>query len=296
MLLVMILAAGLAWAQNSTPLSQSLARISEEAEVFARVAPNMLAEETLEQKALKGQPRFRPRIGAAATAPLEPRYQTREIVSEYGYSGLRESPGMVHEFRQVISVDGRKMSTAEQARHTLALGLTSEDDRARKRMAEEFQKYGLLGAAVDFGQILLLFRKRSLDEYEFRITGSERIGADDAMVISYRQVAGPDKFLVFEGRKSIRERLAGNIWVRRSDGLPLRISMRSSWTEKRLNVRHEATVEYASTPYGVVLPASVRHIEYRGDQLQVENVFRYSPFKRFRADTEIKFQTAPESK
>jgi hypothetical protein len=256
----------------------------------------MLAEETLEQRALKAPPRFRPRIGAAAAEPPKLQFQTREIQSEYGYSALKDSPGQVHEFRQVISVDGKKISTVEKARHSLSLGLTSEDDRARKRMLEEFQKHGLVGAAVDFGQIILLFRKRSLSEYEFGVAGSDRIGADEAVVLSYRQVAGAEKFVVFEGRKSIRERLSGNIWVRRADGLPLRISMQASWKEDKHTLRQLAAVDYTPTPYGVILPVSVKHSEFQDDQLLVENVFRYSPFKRFRADAEIKFETQPVSK
>ena len=102
-LAVLLVAADALLAQpGQSPLAQALSRISEEAEMFARLAPNMLAEETLEQRALKAPPRFRPRIGAAAAEPPKIQFQTREIQSEYGYSALKDSPGLVHEF--LISV------------------------------------------------------------------------------------------------------------------------------------------------------------------------------------------------
>ena len=53
------------------------------------------------------------------------KYKTREIVSEYGYSALRDSPSALHEFREVTKVDGRQVMTQETARRTLTLGVTS---------------------------------------------------------------------------------------------------------------------------------------------------------------------------
>jgi len=274
---------------QTLPLADILSRVSEEAEMFRRTAPQTLSEETLQQRSLKPAPRFHPRVGSGATARPVAEYQTREIVSEYTYASLRDSPGALHEFRQVISVDGRPVSTPEKARHTLSLDLKSEDDRARKRMLENFRKVGLIDAAMDFGQILLLFTRRELHNYDFRIVGTDRIGADEAIVLTYEQRQGNQTMLVFEGKKTIRAKLDGKLWVRSSDGLPLRISLRSQWKEQRQLRRHEATVEYAATPFGVVLPASVKHREFLDQELITENLFRYAPFKRFGANAEIKF-------
>jgi hypothetical protein len=216
------------------------------------------------------------------------------VVSEYSYASLRESPGALHEFRQVISVDGRRVSTPEKARHTLSLGLNSEDDRARKRMLEEFQKNGLRGAATDFGQVILLFTRRQMDNYDFRIDGNGRIGAEEALTIAFEQRQGSTSMLVFEGRNTVRAKLDGQLWVRRKDGMPLRISLRSEWMELRHTRRHEAVVDYTQTPFGILAPASVKHTEFLDNQLLTENLYRYTPFKKFGADAEIKFQTVPE--
>src|SRR6185295_10809360 len=106
--------------------------------------------------------------------------------------------------------------TPEKARHALSLGLKSADDRARKRMLEDFRKFGLTDAATDFGQMLLLFTRRELHNYDFRISGSDRLGADEAIVLTYDQRQGDQKFLVFEGRKTVRAKLDGKLWVRQS--------------------------------------------------------------------------------
>lgn len=263
-------------------------RLSEEAEMFRRNAPQLIAEETLEQRSLKPPPRFH-RRGEAQ----EPQYQTRVIVSEYTYSSFKQSPEAIHEFRQVISVDGKAIRTPEEARHAMSLELRSDDERARKRMLEDFQRLGLEGAVEDFGQMILLFTKRQIPYYEFRQAGTERIGADETEVTQYRQVGGKDTFLVFQGRKAVREKLSGEIWLRKSDGLPLRLSMRSSWLDHKHTRRHEAVVEYTPTPFGIIVPASVKHSEFLDDHLITENLFRYSTFRRFGADADIKFETAP---
>src|ERR1700689_3795442 len=60
----------LASAAGAQTLPEILSRVSEEAEVFRRVAPQVLSEETLTQRALKPPPRFHPRLGATAAQPL----------------------------------------------------------------------------------------------------------------------------------------------------------------------------------------------------------------------------------
>jgi hypothetical protein len=112
-----------AWAQQGE-IPKMAGRIAEEAEVFARAARAVLSEETLEQRTRKGASRFHPRVvDPAARAPKE-EFLTREIVSEYGYSSFKDSPAALHEFRTVISVDGKKVLAVEKARRSLTQGVT----------------------------------------------------------------------------------------------------------------------------------------------------------------------------
>jgi hypothetical protein len=163
-------------------LERFLTRLAEEAEVFLQVAPQTLSEETLQQKTAKEPSRFRPRLGAPDSRPPQPQFQTREIVSEYGYSTFEDAPNVLHEFRQVVSVDGRVVRSRETARQTLSLGVSSREDRVKRLMLRELQDYGLTSAAVDLGQILLLFTRRQLVNYQFEWTGRGQLNSADASV------------------------------------------------------------------------------------------------------------------
>lgn len=271
-----------ACAQDLTVL---LGRLSEEAEVYRRMAPQAIAEETLEQRAS---------IPSRRTGKV--RLQTREIVSEYSVGALKEAPERLHEFRQVLSVDGRRLAKPEKARRTLSLGLASPDDRLRKRMLEEFQAHGLAGAAVDFGPLILLFTKRQIGNYRFSLSGAARVGADEAVVLDYRQAAGDQNLTVFAGRNTIRQPLAGQVLLRKADGLPLRITMRAARTENGHTFVEEGVVDYVMTAHGFVAPATVLHRSIADGQLAAEDRFRYATFRRFSADAEIKFNEVPEVK
>src|ERR1035438_2687493 len=88
------------------PVQQMTARLSEEADAFRRIAPSLLAQETLEQKAHKAAPRFRPRVGKDALVPPPTVWQDRQIVSEYGFAAFGGETETLHELRRVVSVDG----------------------------------------------------------------------------------------------------------------------------------------------------------------------------------------------
>jgi hypothetical protein len=269
------------------------ARLSEEAEVFAHVARAVLSEETLHQRTRKPVPRFRPRIVDGAAAPPKEEFLAREIVSEYGYSSFKDSPAALHEFRQVTSVDGRKVAAAEKARRTLTLGVTSADDNLKKQMLKDFEKHGLLGAVTDFGQLILLFSRRRLPDYAFEPGGQERIGADTAIMLSFRQKGGAEALTIFAGREALRSNLAGTIWLRTPDYLPLRIRLLSERNEGGFVVKTEATVDYAMSAHGCILPVSVVHREQAAGKLLTENIFQYAPFRKFGAESELKFTDVP---
>jgi len=277
-------------------LPEILSRAAEEAEVLQQNAPKSLTVETLEQRALMPPTRFRPRIGKAATEIPKPRLQSREIVSEYSVGTLKESTSHdLFELRQVVSVDGRKVQSAESARHALSLGIKSPDDRVRKRMLEDFAKHGLVDIATDYGLILLAFSKRAQENMEFRIGVEEQVGADPAIAVAWRQKSSDSGVLVFAGKEASRRTLQGRLLARKPDGLPLRIE---TWTERAANghvSREEATVDYVQSAHGFLTPASVVHRHLVDGHLITENLYRYEPFKMFTADTEIKFTELPET-
>ena len=162
---------------SPAPLPQILSRVAEEAEVLRQNVTRAVTLEVLEQRTLMPPSRFRPRSGEIALASEgQVRLQVREVVSEYtiGAVGPSDSSNLL-EFRQVISVDGHPLQTAEAARHALSLEMRSPDDRLRKRMLEDFARNGLADVATDYAMILLAFTKRGLEQVQI---GDLRQGRD----------------------------------------------------------------------------------------------------------------------
>src|ERR1022692_2933349 len=283
------LACALSPAQSSPP--DLLSRVAEEAEMLQQNAPKSLSREVLEQRALMPATRFRPRIGKKATAAVPPpRLLVREIVSEYSVGILKESAVQnLTELRQVVSVDGRKIQSPERARHALSLGITSPDDRIRKRMLEDFARHGLVDIAAAYGIILLAFSKRGLENMNVALAGEEQVGADAAWVLNWQQTSPDAGMLEFLGNQASRLALEGRLLVRQSDGLPLRIQSWSEHDQASRKVRDEATVDYVQSAHGFLVPASVIHRHMVDGQVITENLYRYEPFKMFSADAEIKF-------
>ncbi len=279
-----------------TALDPILSRVSEEVEAFQQNIPKTVTQETLEQRTLMPPSRFRPRIGTAAAASMPLRLRVREIVSEYSVAELRDSATHnLVEFRQVISADDKKVQSAENARRALSLGVQSPDDRIRKHMLEEFAKFGLVDVATDYGLILLAFSRRGLENMTFHPGGDGRIGVDAVTILEWAQTTAVGGELEFHGRQATHRALSGRLWVRRSDGLPLRVE---AWAEAvdsaRHLIRNEATVDYVRSSHGFLTPASVVHRRMVDDQVVTENLYRYEPFKMFSSDAEIKFTELPD--
>ena len=83
------------------------------------------------------------------------------------------------------------------------------------------------------------------------------------------------------------------LWLRRSECLSLRITLSAQREEDKIRVRTEATVDYAKSAYGVLLPVAVRHRELSGNALIIEDPFEYSSFHQFAAASDVKFLEEP---
>jgi hypothetical protein len=311
-----LLLAGIAFGADDT--QAMLARVSEEADAFRRLAPSLLGHETLEQKARKPTPRFRPRVGAKATLPPPVVWQDRQIVSEYGFISFAGDQETLHELRRVISVDTRPVADKKNE-DSLARIIALNDDQREKELLKEFEKYGLVGAVTDFGPLLLLFAPREIEHFEFSLKGSQTLGATKALIFHYTQLDGAELLTIFgaaapekgkadksKGNKAKgdqgnaepgkvgqdqprRLKVQGDLWVRADNYLPLRITLAVGEGEGASTVREEATVDYSASAFGVLVPSSVDHKELIGGQLKVQNSFIYSDFHKFGADAEIQF-------
>src|SRR5688572_28416615 len=282
-------------ARGQVGLPEILSRVAEEAEVLQQNAAKTVTTETLEQRALLPPSRFRPRAGTAAAEAPQLRVVVREVVSEYTVGTLRESDSRsLVEFRQLVSVDGRRVRTVEGARHALSLGMQSSDDRIRKRMLEDFAKIGLVDIATDYVLLLLAFAKRGQEQMKIEPAGVGRVGVDEAVVLRWQQTSAAGGQLEFRGRHVARRAMQGLLWVRKTDGLPLRVHVWVEHSDAKWLTRDEASVEYAMSFHGFLTPASVVHRHIVNGRLITENLYRYEPFKLFCANVDIKFTELPD--
>jgi hypothetical protein len=272
---------------SAATLDPYLERLSEEAEAFATTARRMVATETLVHRAVKAPPRFLPRIGAAATTGAQ--IITRRIVSEFGYSAMAGSPGDLREFRKVVEVDGKPAADVAKARLELASNMTSEDDRRRKQMLQNFERLGMVGAATDFSQIILRFRRAELPKYEFRYSARNILDSQAVSILVFRQKSKDDGARVFHDKELEVVPIEGEIWMRDSDSRPLRIVTRIVTEEYGLPVLHAAETEYRVTASGALAPVLVRYTRTQEKTVNVENYAAYTAHKIFTVDTEIKF-------
>jgi len=283
-----------AWAA-STAVAQDqrlvpiLERLSEEAAVFAQNAPRIIAEERLLHRGERTPAfKFKLRAGEKAEQRENP-YVEREIISEYAFGVFKDKPESLREFRQVLKVDGEPAKGSERARLTLAKNVSSEDDRQRKRMLEEFEKLGMVGAASDFGQMILLFRRSALDKFHFNYKAQGKLGSEPVTILQWYQHEDEGSARVFQEREMVRVRMKGEIWVHETDLRPMRITVIIPVKEHGAEVVHEASIDYYRSAYGVLLPSAVRYKKRVGNRIAVENYAFYSKYRMFRVEAEIKF-------
>jgi hypothetical protein len=269
---------------------QLAASLSKEADAFRKIAPDVVGQETLFQRAMKpGKGGLHIRVGASVQKPPEPVWQERRVLSEYSFAAFAGEGGALHELRRVTSVDGRAVQDSKKAQQELAAIVTAPDDKRKKELLEQFEKYGLVGAVTDFGQLLLLFDSHDVMHYEFTYRRTEMQGLARLLVFGYQQIDGPGGLTVIDatrgGESQQNVPIGGEVWVGENNFIPVRITLA---TENGA-VREEASVDYSMSAYGALLPVFTEHRELRDGKVLVENKFGYADFHKFDAASQIKF-------
>jgi hypothetical protein len=282
-------------AQAQMTPAQAMARVGEEAAVFQENLPKTIAQETLTQQALLPPSRLITFGSRGNVVAPKLRTISHEVVSEYSVGHLKNSESQnLFEFRQVVSVDGRAVRSVESARRELTVGMRSQDDSVRKRMLQDYAKFGLVDVATDYGLILLAFTKRGLETMQVRPAGESRIGVEAVLALAWKQISSDAGELEFRGRQAVRQAMEGTLWVRASDGLPLRVQAWAEYEQAKRKIRDEASVEYSMSSHGFLTPASVVHRHKVDGQTITENLYRYEAFRLFSSDSELKFTEAPD--
>jgi hypothetical protein len=265
------------------------------AAIFVRSVPGLAAREVLHQRGRRAQ------IDLSAEAvpthsdnpfvKLPQQFRTHDVVSDYALTQMGPAQA-IHEIRSVISIDGRTISKEDEARHSLTLGVQSADDELKRRLLENFERNRLEGAVTDFGPLLLLFAENTQNNYVFTPGNDRLLNKEPMVVLSYQQIAGTAGLSVFRDQTPDRAKARdvertpdmrqtrGEIWFRKSDLLPLRITVfTDAPLPGGLTVRDQAIVDYTPTPYGLA-PVHIRHLQYLGSDLVMENDLQYSGYQR----------------
>lgn len=251
------LAALWTFAAHSAPAAGDdvLERLGPEADRFAEAAPRWIASEILRQ-IVQGT-------------------ETHVVRSEYGFVSL---PSGMREIRRVVSVDGRKVKQSKKL-DSLALALASDDDTARRKLLESFEKHRLHGIATDFGQLILLFAHGNQQKFEFSRPQAVVAGQQHYFVLRFQQLDGSEALTIFEGGTPVKQKMRGEVWIRASDRLPVRIALDSEHHDGDDQVRDVGAVDYRPSASGVLLPAAVLHRQFRNGRLQVQDHFQYTDYR-----------------
>jgi hypothetical protein len=284
---------------------QLVASLSQQADAFRKIAPDVVGHETLFQRAEK-PPKggFHIHVGSSAQKPPEPVWQERRILSEYSFAVFSGEGGALHELRRVTAVDGRTVQDSKKAQDELVAIITAPGDKRKKELLEQFEKYGLVGAVTDFGQLLLLFNSYDVMHYEFTYRRTEMQGVARVLVFGYQQMDGPEGLTVITAQRDAAHdaahngdaaqtiRIGGEVWVRDNTYIPVRITVVTEQATEQGQVREEASVDYSMSTYGALLPFWTEHRELRGGKVVVENKFSYTDFHKFDAASQINFGAA----
>lgn len=268
-------------AQSDPRLTAALPVVEKEASQFWQTAPRFFARETLRQKAIV-TPKRKLRLHTSEAPSSKTSMQDREIVSIYGFTAYSGSPEAIHEMRQVLSIDGRMEKNEAAALADFKKVALTGADGSKQRLSADFLKENLGGSALDFGQLILLFTRSNMKQFDFSLSNVGMVGATRALVVSYQQNGGQASLHIRESTGQSRRPLHGQLWVRENDSLPVRVTLTNVRPDRKLEVRDEATVDYARFS-GALLPASVVYREYVNDELYNESVYEYSGWQQIEA-------------
>lgn len=220
--------------------------------------------------------------------PMPSRFIGSEVVSEYTIGALTGAEGAdLVELREVVSMNGQAIKPMETARRALWEDARRGKENARKHLLGVFTNLGLVDVASDYGLILLAFTSAGQKDMRLERVGDEYVGTEEAVRYRWEQTAGGA--VEFRGRKVNHRVLAGSLWIRKSDSLPLRISASFQHAEPHHVLRDDAVVEYVPSPLGFSTPITVVHRHYVDGQGITENLYTYAPFHLFTSDTSIRY-------
>lgn len=234
----------------------------------------------------------------------------REIDSTLLVYQLSRSEGSIAEFRNVTSVDGKKLSsTDERAKDffekvTAAGSSQKELDDIREESSRYDADFAINGLTL-FQAVPLMDGIR--DSFEFHNAGKDRIDGHEVYVVEYEQTR-PNRAITVNGtgshnydieiddsKTALDTRLRGKLWID-TDTFNLRKEERTRTIQAQGYptpvIVSENRFEYTDSAFGILTPKRIEHTQYLlklkdGERRKDIHVsFGYGPFTK--PDVEVR--------
>lgn len=265
---------------SDTRVAAAVERLSQAAELFFSSAQQYICRERLDQKVL--QPASADHIApakSAAGAPGDANDSYRAIDSYFAFTTVAPSAA-VREIREMLKVDKKTLAEDEAGRASLRNILLGGDSAAKKKLRDRFTSEAPSGIVTDLSQMILLFDRAGVRNFNFSYARNAKLGGAPAIVIRYEQRGGNEGVHIEENGKRSKSALEGTIWVTTTEERrPLRITMTTSRRNRKREIRDEAQVDYHWLPSGALLPAMVIYRRFDNSVLAAEDDFRYSQWE-----------------
>ena len=113
-------------------------------------------------------------------------------------------------------------------------------------------------------------------------------------MLAWKQSSSDAGELEFRGRQAVRQALEGTLWVRASDGLPLRIQAWAEYEQSKTEDPRRGERGVRDVLARISNAGSVVHRHIVDGQTITENLYRYEAFRLFSSDSELKFTEVPD--
>lgn len=225
---------------------------------------------------------------------------------------LSKEQGRVAEFRNVVAVDGKRVSDADERAKTFFEKVVASDNSQKEyeQIRDESSRFD-----EDFAvNGLTLFQAIALSEklrgrFRYTMAGRESIGGKNVYVVLFEQMRADPAITVnsptasdnydieIDGDKSVElnARIRGKMWLD-ADTFNLRRELRERTIQPdgflQPVVVAEDLLEYTDTDFGILAPKTLSHVQYRVRLKEREVVkdtkilFEYGKFTQ--PDVEVK--------
>lgn len=234
---------------------------------------------------------LRRRAGASGRADAmgmeESEVDRRKLVSEFALVRNPAAIGGWLGYRDVIEMDGKRVSTGRDRLQALFRSEVPDLQRARQ-ITDESARYNIGPVSRTLNiptATLFFFHPTNLPRFTFRRTGAERVADVDAIVIEFHEQRSPTMIMNASGRDVPG---AGTLWVNPVDGAVVRIRLDLEGFDAA-GSRGVIDVKYRKDP-GLTMwvPASMSE-QYSGGSIEsATTVATYRDFKRFQTSGRIK--------